>query len=134
LVILEVEDIEIDACVRRHGLWFDAQELEQLFTLAGAPEESLELVADLEALEDQPRRRRCPRCGGLMEAVQAPGDDTLILDRCLRTHGLWFDDGELIALLRLILGDDAEPLRRVQGYLGNFARPAGGAPEGEDSP
>lgn len=125
LVILEVEDIELDACVQRHGLWFDAQELEQLFLLAGVPEETLELVQNLEALEDQPRRRRCPRCGARMEAVRAPQDDDLILDRCRKTHGLWFDDGELVALLRCVLGDDHEPLRRVQTYLGDFAKPAG---------
>jgi Zn-finger nucleic acid-binding protein len=124
LVILEVEDIELDACPHRHGLWFDAQEIHQLFTLAAVPEELRELETRLEALDDQRGRRRCPRCRSVMEAVKAPRDPTIILDRCKRGHGLWFDDGELVALLRCLLGEEDEPLLRIREFLGDFARPA----------
>jgi Zn-finger nucleic acid-binding protein len=44
----------------------------------------------------------------------------LILDECPRGDGLWFDKGELGALLKALLGDNAQALTNVRAYLGEF--------------
>jgi Zn-finger nucleic acid-binding protein len=125
LVILEVEDVELDVCVQEHGLWFDVQELGQLFEKCGVPEDLQDLENRLEKLPRAGPRRACPRCRGRMESVRAPqAPDTLILDRCPRGHGLWFDRGELEALLACLLEESDEELQMLRDYLGHVAAPA----------
>ena len=125
LVILEVEDVELDVCVEKHGIWFDVQELCQLFAKLGVPEELHDLEDRLEKRPHAGARRRCPRCYGRMEPVKAPNaPDTLILDRCPAGDGLWFDRGELEALLACLLDESDEELRMVRAYLGHVAAPA----------
>ena len=133
LVILEVEDVELDVCVQKHGLWFDAQELGQLFEKFGVPEDLQDLEHRLEKLPHAGPRRYCPRCRGRMEPVRAPNaPETLILDRCPRGHGLWFDRGELEALLECLLVESDEELRMLREYLGHVAAPAEERAEEED--
>jgi Zn-finger nucleic acid-binding protein len=129
LVILEVQSVELDACPEKHGLWFDAQEVEQLFHLAGVPEDVVALAGHLRPHDGPAKRRRCPRCGGLMEVVRAPGDRKVVLDRCRRGHGLWFDQGEVTTMLEGLVGDQEGPLERVRAFLGDFAKPPSGAGE-----
>ena len=122
LVILEMDGVEVDVCLNRHGLWFDAQELGQLFDLAGVPEEFHGLESRLERLKKAGPKRRCPRCNAVMSAVCAPEAPTLILDECPKDDGLWFDEGELEAYLVCVLDDvEDEPLRKVRAYLGDCA-------------
>lgn len=123
-VIVEYRGVELDMCVEGHGIWFDHDELRQLFDAAGVPE----LLHDLEQrLVDLPRRksgqqRRCPRCRGKMRQVSTPGRSAeVVLDRCRRGHGLWFDKGELEEILALQLGEGDAALARVRGFLGQFA-------------
>jgi len=74
-VIVEYLGVELDLCYHGCGLWFDKDELQQLFEAAGAGA----LLQDLEQrLVCLPRgrygpERRCPRCGGKMRHVKAPG-------------------------------------------------------------
>lgn len=132
LVILEVEGVELDMCVQRHGLWFDAQELGQLFEICDVPEELRDLESRLEVLPQKGARRLCPRCRARMRLVRAPNaPDTPILDQCPQGHGLWFDRGELEALLASLLGDEDEALKHVRTFLGTFVEPLKSAREGE---
>ncbi len=125
LVILEVEDVELDVCAQKHGLWFDAQELGQLFDKFGVPEDLQDLENRLETLPHTGARRRCPRCRGHMRHVRAPDTpESLILDQCPQGHGLWFDRGELEALLVCLLQESDEELRMLRDYLGHVAAPA----------
>lgn len=124
-VIVEVDSVELDLCLDGCGTWFDAQELRQLFEVKGVPTQ----LHDLEQrLEELPRGehgpvRRCPRCRGKMRHVRAPGPaGGVILDRCRRGHGLWFDPGELEAILSLALGERDEALTAVREFLGRFTR------------
>ena len=122
LVIVEYEGVELDGCVDGGGVWFDAQELVQLFELSGVPRELHDLESRLEELENGGARRRCPRCRGPMTQVHAPGSpETLILDRCDREHGIWFDRGEFVALLGCFLPPGDAALDRVRDFLGAFA-------------
>ena len=121
MIIVEFENIELDTCVSCRGLWFDAQELGQLFELAGVPEQICELELQIDRLSHAGSRRKCPRCRRRLEPVRTPsalGD--LILDECPRGDGLWFDKGELEFLLQALLGDDTRALEDVRGYLGEF--------------
>lgn len=122
-VIVEFGGVELDVCVDGHGVWFDKDELQQLFEAAGVPE----LLHTLEErLVFLPRgshgpQRRCPRCRAKMRHVAEPGPEgDVILDRCPHGHGLWFDDGELEGILGLRLGDEDAALGRVRGFLGRF--------------
>ena len=127
LVIVEVRGVELDMCIEGHGIWFDADELRQLFLAAGVPE-SLQTLE--EHLADPPpgdhgARRRCLRCGRRMKHVAAPGPlGPAILDQCVKGHGLWFDDGELEQVLRGELEEGDEAIGRVLGFLRDFGGPA----------
>ena len=98
-------------------------ELQQLFGAAGVPE----MLHDLEQrLVFLPRgehgpEKRCPRCRGKMRHVRAPGQSgDVILDRCRRGHGLWFDKGELEEILSLELDEGDAALAKVREFLGQF--------------
>ncbi len=121
MLIVEFEEIELDACPDCQGLWFDAQELRQLFEVVDAPDHALDLELQLSRLKNRGERRKCPRCRGRLEPVLAPTEQELILDECPRGHGLWFDKGELATLLSSVLGQQCEALEKVRYYLGNFA-------------
>jgi Zn-finger nucleic acid-binding protein len=125
LLILEIEGVEVDTCVDGHGLWLDRQELSQLFLIAGVPHQLKDLTAWLEVLPHQHARRRCPRCRSRMDEVRAPGIvDDVILDQCPHGDGLWFDQGELSALLGAALGCEDAAIERVQDFLGQVAQPS----------
>jgi len=121
MVIVEFQQIELDTCLDCHGMWFDAQELGQLFELAGVPERHHELALQLDRLRRAGPRRQCPRCRRRLEPVHAPATSSrLILDRCPRGDGLWFDQGELMALLETLFAEDVHALNSVRGFLGEF--------------
>ena len=121
MIVVEFANIELDTCVSCRGLWFDAQELGQLFELAGVPERVCELAPQIDRLSHAGPRRKCPRCRGKLEPVRGPSvSGDLILDECPRGDGLWFDKGELESLLQALLGDDTRALEHVRGYLGEF--------------
>jgi Zn-finger nucleic acid-binding protein len=121
MVIVEFENIELDTCLDCHGLWFDAQELGQLFDLAGVPERHRDLESQMVRLPPAEPRRPCPRCRRQLEPVRAPSTSgDLILDTCPRGDGLWLDKGELEALLKALLGENSHALNIVRGHLGEF--------------
>ncbi|MHB0958415.1 MAG: zf-TFIIB domain-containing protein [Pirellulaceae bacterium] len=121
MIIVEFGNIELDTCLSCRGLWFDAQELEQLFERAGVPERICELELQLNRLPHAGPRRNCPRCRSRLEPVRAPSlSGETILDECPRGDGLWFDQGELESLLSALLGEDTVALENVRGYLGEF--------------
>jgi uncharacterized protein len=131
LVILEVDGVELDLCLDHHGVWFDHNELGQLFAQAGAGHEldklEAELLADRPAGQTTSRasqspKRRCPRCAiRLKQVCLAQGP---VLDSCPRGHGLWFDPGEIQQLAQIALGHHTPGLKRVQAYLDHFFNPA----------
>jgi|GEM_PF-307309 len=122
-VIVEYQGVELDICIDGCGIWFDNDELRQLFEIVGAPE----LLHNLEnRLVFLPRgqhgpEKRCPRCLGKMRHVCAPDDlQDVILDSCRRGHGIWFDRGELEEILTTLFAEDDEALVTVKTFLADF--------------
>ena len=120
LVIVESEGVELDLCAAGHGTWFDAQELGLLFAAAGAETGLQDLAGRLAALPDQGAARRCPRCRRPMRQVGLPEVDGPILDRCPAGDGLWFDAGELRALLAAAGAAQDAALAPLVAYLDGF--------------
>lgn len=121
MLIVEFGEIELDICPDCQGIWFDAQELRELFELVGAPQRIHDLEGHLERLEQAGSRRSCPRCGHRMVPVKKPqGDGDLVLDRCPRGDGLWFDKGELETLFTSVLEEGSDALAHIRRYLGQF--------------
>ncbi len=94
MITLELEEVEIDYCTECGGIWLDAGELEMLL---GEPEAARRL---LDSFKRDPKcaekGRRCPICDKKMEkVVVGQSKPALLIDKCTRGDGLWFDQGEL---------------------------------------
>lgn len=128
--VVEVDGVELDACVQCGGLWFDAEELRQLLDRSGAPQSLRDLERRLLGL---PRSRgavqRCPRCRRRMEHAQLAGrSGPVTLDLCGGGHGVWFDRGELEEVVEGALAAGDPALAAVLEHVRRFAAPRGGRP------
>jgi Zn-finger nucleic acid-binding protein len=109
MVAFEYEGVELDHCMQCKGTWLDRGELEQIARLAGVAEQG----ALSGRIANTPRRskspRRCPRCKRPLELTTVPLEGReLSIDRCPRGDGLWFDQGELAALIHGAAPDPAD--------------------------
>ncbi len=117
LIVVERDGIEIDSCPRCRGLWFDAGELDLLAEKAGrvlAPTEGI----PTEKADPGEKPRSCPRCDRRMDKTALGSAPRVTLDRCGAGHGLWFDQGELGALVGELAarpGSRPEALLRFMG-------------------
>jgi Zn-finger nucleic acid-binding protein len=94
MITMELSDVEVDHCVSCGGIWLDADELELLLQNREA---AAELISTFQ--KDQKSKeeaRRCPICDNKMDKIIV-GKSTppLLIDRCPKGEGLWFDKGEL---------------------------------------
>jgi Zn-finger nucleic acid-binding protein len=94
MVTLELSDVEIDYCMQCEGIWLDAGELELLL---GEPKKARELIHSFKVdTESTEKVRKCPICYKKMQKiVVGSSKPKLLIDRCRKGHGLWFDKGEL---------------------------------------
>lgn len=125
LVFLEVEGVELDLCLQCHGLWFDLEELEALFTRAGSPGGGRALEQKLLSLPrtKSPEKRKCPRCDRRLVIVEAAAKPVPVpIDLCPHEHGMWFDAHELEAVLAASQKNDDPALKLVREQLLRFAR------------
>jgi Zn-finger nucleic acid-binding protein len=128
MVVYELDGVEIDQCPACHGVWLDAGELETLSRLSGV--DSGELGSATDRSRDGRRvTRRCARCGRRMREIRAGRDGKVVLDRCPLGHGLWFDRGELAAVVVSYAdAQEAEVARFFSDLLANeLATTEGGA-------
>jgi Zn-finger nucleic acid-binding protein len=94
MITLELNEVEIDYCTVCDGIWLDAGELELLL---GEPEKARTLIesfkVDTSSVE---KPKKCPICDKKMQKViVGSSEPPLLIDRCSRGDGLWFDKGEL---------------------------------------
>lgn len=97
MVIVECQAVEIDHCLACRGIWLDSGELELLL---GRGEKDHCLKSFHPAEETNHPRRKCPICFKQMQMVTAD-HGAVIVDKCVKAHGLWFDANELEKVLSL---------------------------------
>ena len=98
MIVLEFEQVEIDYCCDCSGIWLDAGELELLFEDSNQAERLVKSFEPASGLKEE--IHRCPICLAKMNKVFAGGkNEPIIIDRCAKSHGLWFDRGELSRIL-----------------------------------
>ena len=114
MIVVEFRKIELDYCVGCNGAWFDADELELLL---GALDLSADRLVRPFAGKPPEEKRRCPRCGAKMEKALIGSGENVVIDRCRRGHGLWFDGGELDTVVRGLQQPDAAG--KVGSFLGD---------------
>lgn len=112
MITLELEDVEVDYCTDCGGIWLDAGELELLL---GEPQRARQLLASF-AIESQftERMRHCPICNKKMQKVKVGSSaPVLLIDKCRRGDGLWFDRGELPDICDRAELDEDNKIRKV---------------------
>ena len=120
MIVLEYNKIELDICAQCDGVWFDAEELGLLL-------ETLDLNVDelgrAPAKKTTEAVRKCPCCRKKMgKFIVGPGDGVMI-DRCVKGHGLWFDGGELDEIINVLqtptnnIGPQAGKNQQVGSFL-----------------
>ena len=93
LVILELNQVEIDYCTNCHGIWLDNGELELLLQDS---EEKMQLLNSFSVNKNSGEKiLKCPICRKKMEKVICGSGNKVLLDKCIKDHGLWFNEGEL---------------------------------------
>ncbi len=104
MIVLEMDEIEIDHCLECRGVWLDEGELELLLENTQKKDE---LIASFEVSAEKVEiPKKCPICFKKMLKVKVGKSQSLIIDKCKKAHGLWFDDGELERLM--ILGSESK--------------------------
>jgi Zn-finger nucleic acid-binding protein len=98
MITLELAEVEIDYCTGCSGIWLDAGELEMLL---GDAQKAERLLASFKVdLHSREKPWKCPICLKKMEKVVVGSDQPMLLvDKCRRGDGLWFDKGELQDIL-----------------------------------
>lgn len=99
MIVLEIEGVEIDHCIACGGAWLDGGELELLLEAVDNREHPVATAAPAGAEKERPLR--CPNCRRRMEKISYGNDKKVLLDRCRKGHGLWFDKGELGDVIRM---------------------------------
>jgi len=98
MITLELADVEIDYCTDCGGIWLDAGELEQLL---GNPQHAEKLLDSFKISSDSTEKvKKCPICLKKMQKIVVGlSTPPLLIDKCRKGDGLWFDKGELQDIL-----------------------------------
>ncbi len=106
MLVVEYRQIEIDYCQACIGVWFDSGELELLLKTGGI-EGARPFLGDVLKLSEArtlEKKRKCPICTKNMRKVKIGGEGGVLVDACERHHGLWFDGGEVVSLIKTTSG------------------------------
>ena len=94
MIVLELAEVEIDYCADCGGIWLDAGELELLLSDAQQARQLLDSFKVDSKCAEKPRK--CPICRKKMQKIVVGSSaPPLLIDKCARGDGLWFDKGEL---------------------------------------
>jgi Zn-finger nucleic acid-binding protein len=112
MITMELQDVEIDFCTGCKGIWLDKGELEMLLGNGG---KSNELIRSFTTSHQSNEiQRKCPICDKKMEKITAgSGEDEVLLDRCVKGDGLWFDGGELNTIIQQAKLDEGNKIIHV---------------------
>jgi Zn-finger nucleic acid-binding protein len=97
MIVLELGQVETDYCPACGGIWLDSGELELLFEDA---QQARQIVSSFrQAPHTKEKARSCPICLKKMRKIFSRRRQPVVIDRCPKGHGLWFDRGELPLVL-----------------------------------
>lgn len=99
MVILELNQVEVDYCTNCHGIWLDDGELELL--LSDSEEKTKLLSSFIVDKNNKEKKIKCPICLKKMDKVLCGTQNKIILDKCKRHHGIWFNEGELESVVKM---------------------------------
>ena len=97
MIVLELEQVEIDYCTNCKGIWLDSGELELL--LENEQERKNLFESFKEDLSNKEKSYSCPICGKRMSKVFVGEQNQVLIDKCRKNHGFWFDQGELKSVI-----------------------------------
>lgn len=124
-LVVEREGIELDHCGQCRGVWFDAGELELLMEKLDLGEgDALAGMGHPPAEPGKEKARKCPLCGRKMEKVVLGRDPEIVIDRCDRQDGIWFDGGELARVIKMVARQEGLEGETVS-FLGEVFKGAG---------
>jgi Zn-finger nucleic acid-binding protein len=112
MITLELADVEIDYCTDCRGIWLDSGELELLL---GDPKQSKKMLKSFKIDEKTTEKpRKCPICLKKMQKiVVGTSTPALLLDKCSRGDGLWFDKGELQEIFERAQLDEENKIQKL---------------------
>jgi len=93
MVMVRVGDVQVDACLRCEGVFFDPGELKSLT--------GLQRDVPGDRLASRLSRRLCPACRDAMTEQVFLRPFNLLVDRCPRGHGVYLEKGELKRVFEL---------------------------------
>ncbi|HSR18954.1 MAG TPA: zf-TFIIB domain-containing protein [Ignavibacteriaceae bacterium] len=99
LIILELNQVEVDYCTNCLGIWLDEGELELL--LEDSKEKNNLFKSFIVDRKSKENSVKCPICRKKMDKVICGEEKKVILDKCKKGHGLWFNKGELEAVVEM---------------------------------
>jgi Zn-finger nucleic acid-binding protein len=112
MVTLELADIEVDYCFECGGIWLDAGELELLLN---DPQKAQMLLDSFKInKKSEEETRKCPICFKKMQKIDVgKSRKTLLIDKCPKLHGLWFDKGELEDIIATADLDEDNKIKNI---------------------
>lgn len=112
MITLELADVEIDYCTECGGIWLDAGELEMLL---GEQQKARQLLDSFKIDSSSVEKpRKCPICDKKMrKIIVGTSEPALLIDKCRRGDGLWFDKGELEDIVNRAQLDKDNKIRQL---------------------
>jgi Zn-finger nucleic acid-binding protein len=98
MITMELAEAEVDYCTGCKGVWLDAGELEMLLDDDGKAKMLIDSFSKDTTTTEKPKQ--CPICDKKMEKIIVGHEKPMLLiDRCSKGDGLWFDSGELNSII-----------------------------------
>ena len=112
MIVLELQEVEVDYCTACGGIWLDAGELELLLEDSQNAKKLLNsFKIDKNCAEN---RRKCPICLKKMQKIIVSfSTPPLLLDKCPKGDGLWFDKGELQNIFNATQLDNENKIQKL---------------------
>lgn len=125
MITLELADVEIDHCTDCGGIWLDAGELELML---GEQKKATQLIHSFKIDDSATEKpRKCPICDKKMrKIIVGAGQPTLLIDKCHRGDGLWFDKGELKNIIDKAQLDKENKISKLLADMFGQKRPTQG--------
>jgi Zn-finger nucleic acid-binding protein len=116
MITLELDEVEVDYCLQCSGIWLDAGELEMLLPNRHQAKMLLSSFRTTKGCSETPKP--CPICLKKMEKILVgPSESAILIDKCKKGDGLWFDKGELQDVLEFGSFDEE---RRILDLLADM--------------